>query len=193
MFEWRESLCARTVEQLLVLLRRPWDRIWFTCPVPRLVHCQTSLNKFYNCPTLGSKSDSVDWVCCFMCVFVCDVEIKPSWAYSCSYTTCPELLYTDLCKGVSLSLRCILCVSESKCMSVCPAMCLYHVCKPHTISASCVKIRESKQSQAKAEQRTLKEERIQVTSFYRGLTLRQTCRQTRHRYKEHLFTTLMDF
>ncbi len=80
-----------------------------------------------------------------VCVCVCIVEVKPSLAYSCSYTTCPELLYKDLCKGVSLSLQYVLCVSEDVCVCVCvcvrvcPAMCLAmclcfccSVCKSHT-------------------------------------------------------------
>lgn len=58
-------------------------------------------------------------------VHVCVVATKLSPAYSCSYTTCPELLYRDLCNRVSLSLQFVLVSVGSVCARVCVRPCAW--------------------------------------------------------------------
>lgn len=78
------------------------------------------------------------------CACECDIEVKPCLAYPCSYTASPELLCTDLCNRVSLSLQaccaspCACAVSIEHCLS-----CSAQQCVPE-----CLKVSSNKQKDA---------------------------------------------
>lgn len=133
-------------------------------------------------------------VCVASCVCVCVLwRLNPPQAYSCSYTACPELLYTDLCKGVSLSSQCMLCewervavwVCEGPCASMCVCVCVYFtfcVCLQ-----TCVRMSESKrQSWARRKKHTHTPKGWKMHNFTsQGLIIKaphwkRSCRQTLH-------------